>query len=142
MNRQSDAQQQKILQLRTTIAKLELQLQTSSLPPAERIRLEYLLTQAKHSLALTTKVHATTVREGTLAAVSLRLFVPQPSVTSHHEGRLTRTTEAAGSFLVRELAWLLYALIVVGPIAVLAALAVLGARAGRRRADRQMLESA
>ena len=142
LNRQSDAQVKKILQLRTTIAKLELQLQSSSLPAAERIRLEYALQQAKHSLALTTKAHSTTVREGTLATVSVRLFVPQASVTSHHEGRLTRTTEAAGSFLVRELAWLLYALIVVGPIAVLAALAVLGARVSRRRADRRLLESA
>jgi Domain of unknown function (DUF4349) len=143
LQRQANVEQQQILNLRTTIAKLEEQLQNPSLSAADRFRLEYALQQAKRSLTLKTTAHAGTIREGTLATVSATFYVPQPKPAAvHHEGRIGRTLKSAGSFLVRELAWLLYALIVVGPIAVLAALGVLGARAGRRRADRRLLESA
>ena len=143
LQRRANHEQQQILNLRTTIAKLEEQLQNPSLSAAERFRLEYALQQAKRSLTLKTTAHAGTIREGTLATVSTTFYVPQPkAATAHHEGRIGRTLNSAGSFLVRELAWLLYALIVVGPIAVLAVLAVLGARVGRRRADRRLLESA
>ncbi len=143
LQRRANQLQQQILDLRTTILKLEEQLQNPSLSAAERFRLQYALQQAKRSLALKTKAQASTIRKGTLATVSATFYVPQPKAAkAHHEGRIGRTLNSAGSFLVRELAWLLYALIVVGPIAVLAALGVLGARAGRRRADRRLLESA
>jgi hypothetical protein len=143
LQRQVNLEQQQILNLRTTIAKLEEQLRNPSLSAAERLRLEYALQQAKRSLTLKTAAHAGTIREGTLATVSATFYVPQPKAAAvHHEGRIGRTLSSAGSFLVRELAWLLYALIVAGPIAVLATLGVLGARAGRRRADRRLLESA
>jgi hypothetical protein len=142
LQRQANQLLQQILDLRTTIAKLEAQLQNPSLSAAERFRLQYALQQAKRSLALKTKAHSGTIREGTLATVSATFYAPQPKAAVHHEGRVGRTVSSAGSFLVRELAWLLYALIVAGPIAVLAALAVLGARAGRRRADSRLLESA
>ena len=143
LQRQANQQLQQILDLRTTIAKLEEQLQNPSLSAAERFRLEYALQQAKRSLTLKTTARAGTIREGTLATVSATFYVPQPKAAkAQHEGRIGRTLSSAGSFLVRELAWLLYALIVVGPIAVLAALGVLGARAGRRRADRRLLERA
>jgi hypothetical protein len=62
-------------------------------------------------------------------------------VTPHHDGRLGRTLHDAGSFLVRELAWLLYAAIVFGPVALLAAAVVLAVRTGRRRSDTRILES-
>jgi hypothetical protein len=57
----------------------------------------------------------------------------------HHQGRLERTARNAGAFLVRELAWLVYALIVLAPIALLAAAAVFGVRAGRRRSEARLL---
>jgi hypothetical protein len=69
--------------------------------------------------------------------------VPQKAAAvAHQQGRLGRTASNAGEFLVRELAWLLYALIVIGPIALLAAVAVLGTRAARRRSDSRLLEGA
>jgi hypothetical protein len=126
LQRQANVIQREILKLRLTIAGLERKLASGSLSPEERLRLKYELDQTKSTLAQRTKARATTVREGTLATVSMTFVTPQPAVaTPHHEGRLGRTARNAGEFLVRELAWLLYALIVVGPIALLAAAAII-----------------
>jgi hypothetical protein len=142
LQRQATEQQAAILKLRVTIAKLEQRL-AGSLPADQRIQLEYQLAQAKQSLAAQTRAHKGTVREGTLATISTTLYVKQAAaVAPHHEGRLGRTLGDAGSFLVRELAWLLYAAIVFGPIALLAVGVVLAVRTGRRRSDTRLLESA
>jgi hypothetical protein len=139
LQRQANVLQREILKLRATIAGLERKRANGSLTPQE----QYELAQAKASLAQNTKSRATTVREGTLATVSMTFLTPQPAAaTPHHEGRLGRTASNAGEFLVRELAWLLYALIVVGPIALLAVAAVLAFRTGRRRSDARLLEGA
>lgn len=142
LQRLATRQENAILKLRTTIAGLEQRL-AGSLPADQRVQLEYQLAQAKRSLAAQTSVHKGTLREGTLATISTTLFVAQPAAAKpHHEGRLGRTLHDAGSFLVRELAWLLYAVIVFGPIALLAAAVVLAVRTGRRRSDTRLLESA
>ncbi len=142
LQRQANVLQRDILKLRTTIATLQRKLARSH-STEERLRLQYQLDQAKQSLAQKTKSRAATVREGTLATVSMTFFTPQPAaVTPHHQGRLDRTVSNAGEFLVRELSWLLYALIVVGPIALLAAAVVFAVRTGRRRSDARLLESA
>jgi hypothetical protein len=139
LQRQANVLQHEILKLRGTIAGLERKRANGSLTPQE----QYELAQAKASLAQKTKSRTATVREGTLATVSMTFFTPQPAAaTPHHEGRLGRTVSNAGDFLVRELAWLLYALIVVGPIALLAAAAVLAVRTSRRRSDTRLLEGA
>ena len=129
-----------IVALQATIAKLERKLAAGGLSPDERLRLQYQLDEAKRSLAQKTKARAATVREGTLATVSLALSTPQATVAApHHPGRLERTARDAGAFLVRELAWILYAAIVLAPIALLAAALVLGVRAGRRRSEERLL---
>jgi hypothetical protein len=139
LQRQANALQREILKLRATIAGLERKRANGSLTPQE----QYELAQAKALLAQKTKARASTVREGTLATVSMTFFTPQPAAAKpHHEGRLGRTASNAGEFLVRELSWLLYALIVVGPIALLAAAAVLALRTSRRRSDARLLEGA
>ena len=82
-----------------------------------------------------------TVREGTLSTISLTFSTPRPAAAvPHQQGRLDRTVRDAGTFLVRELAWILYALIVLAPIALLAAAAVLAVRTGRRRSETRLLE--
>ena len=60
----------------------------------------------------------------------------------HEQSRIERTLRDAGGFLLLELAWLLYALVAVGPIVLLAAVAVYVVRAGRRRSDARLLEGA
>ncbi len=142
LQRRANVLQRDIVKLRTTIATLQRKL-ARSLSPEERLRLQYQLDQARQSLAQKTKSRTTTLREGTLATVSMTFFTPQPAaVAPHHQGRLDRTVSNAGEFLVRELSWLLYALIVVGPIALLAAAVVFAVRTGRRRSDARLLESA
>jgi hypothetical protein len=140
LQRTANAQQDAILKLRATIARLEARL-GGTLSSEQRVQLEYELAQAKRLLAQKTKAHAGTVREGTLATISTTFFVQQAAAAKpHHQGRLGRTLDDAGSFLVRELAWLLYAVIVFGPIALLAAAVVLAVRTGRRRSDTRLLE--
>jgi hypothetical protein len=139
LQRQANVLEREIVKLQATIAALERKAANGTLTPQER----YELAEAKASLAAKTKARATTVREGTLATVSMTFFTPQAAAAVPHEpGRLGRTLSHAGDFLLLELAWLLYALIVVGPIALLAAAAVLTVRAARRRSDARLLEGA
>jgi hypothetical protein len=139
LQRQANVLQREIARLQATIAALERKAAHGTLTPQE----QYELAEAKASLAAKTKARAVTVREGTLATVSMAFFTPQAAAAVPHEpGRLGRTLSHAGDFLLLELAWLLYALIVVGPIALLAAAAVLSVRAARRRSDARLLEGA
>ena len=140
LTRQANVLRRQIVALQATIAKLERRLATGGVSPDERLRLQYQLDEAKRTLAQKTKTRAGTVREGTLATVSLAFSTPQAAVVApHRAGRLERTARDAGAFLVRELAWLLYAVIVLAPIALLAAALVFGIRTGRRRSEQRLL---
>jgi hypothetical protein len=141
LQRQANLLERRIVALQATIARLERKLAAGGLAPDERLRLQYQLDEAKRALAQKTKARASTVREGTLATVSLAFKTPQPATAvPHHPGRLERTARDAGAFLVRELAWLLYAVIVLAPIALLAVAVVFGVHAGRRRSEERLLE--
>jgi hypothetical protein len=143
LQRTANVLQRQIAVLQATIAGLQRKLADDSLSPAERLQLQYQLAEAKGSLAVKTKARATTVREGTLATVSMSFVVPKPAaVVPHKQGDIERTVRDAGRFFLLELAWLLYALVAVGPIALLAAAAVFGVRAARRRSDARLLEGA
>ena len=140
LTRQDTVLRRQILALQTTIAKLEQKLASGTLSTEERIRTQYQLDAAKRTLAQKTKAHTSTVREGTLATISLALSTPQPAAAvPHKQGKLERTIRDAGSFLVRELAWILYALIVLAPIALLAFAAIVAIRTGRRRSEARLL---
>jgi Domain of unknown function (DUF4349) len=141
LQRQANVLERRIVALQATIARLERKLAAGGLAPDERLRLQYQLDEAKRALAQKTKARASTVREGTLATISLAFKTPQPAAAvPHHPGRLERTAREAGAFLVRELAWLLYAVIVLAPIALLAVAVVFGVHAGRRRSEERLLE--
>jgi hypothetical protein len=143
LQRQANVQQRQIARLRATIASLQHRLANTSLEPAERVRLQYELDEAKRQLAQATKARAATVREGSLATVSMTFTTPEAKAAVPHEpSRVERTLRDAGGFLLLELAWLLYALVAVGPIVLLAAAAVYAVRAGRRRSDARLLEGA
>jgi hypothetical protein len=141
LQRQYDLEQQQILKLRTTIARLEEQLKTAS--PDQRVELQYELAQAKSALALKTRAHQKTEREGTLATISVAFAAKHAAAAAPvHHGRLYRTFHGAGGFLLTEVAWLLYALIVVAPMALVAVAALYALRISRRTSDRRLLESA
>jgi len=143
LQRQFNAQERELIKLRAYIAGLERALKDPALPVDQRLRLQRQLAEAKRSLTLKTRAHNSTAREGRLATVSVGLFVPGAAAAKpDHPGRLERTLREAGGFLVAELAWLLYAIIVAAPIALLVALALFAARAVRRGSERRLLESA
>jgi hypothetical protein len=143
LQRQANALERRVEYLNATILKLEQRLADTTLTPDERLRLQYRLDAARQELAQKTKARAATVRAGTLATVSLDLFTPQPAAAQpHRRGRLDTAAHDAAAFLLRELSWLVYALIALGPIAVVAAVVVLAVRAGRRRSDNRLLEGA
>ena len=143
LQRQFNAQERELIKLRAYIDGLERTLKDPALPVDQRLRLQLQLAEAKRSLTLKTRAHNSTAREGRLATVSVGLFVPGAAAAKpDHPGRLERTLRDAGGFLVAELAWLLYAVIVAAPIALLVALALFAARALRRGSDRRLLESA
>ena len=77
LQRQANVFERQIVALQATIAKLERKLAAGGLAPDERIRLQYQLDEAKRALAQKTKARASTVREGTLATVSLAFATPQ-----------------------------------------------------------------
>jgi hypothetical protein len=83
---------------------------------------------------------ANTLHRGHFARIALTMVAkPKPAAAA---GRFDRTMDEAGSVLARELEILLYALIVAGPLLLLSGVAILGARAQRRRADQRLLERA
>jgi hypothetical protein len=143
LQRQFDLQQRTLIKLRVQIANLEHALKNPSLADDQRLRLQLQLQDAKRRLDLTTRAHSNTAREGRLATVSVGFYAPAAAAAKpSNPGRLERTVRDAGSFLVAELSWLLYALIVAAPIALLVGLAVFAARAVRRGSDRRLLDGA
>jgi len=141
LQRQANAQEKEIIRLNARIEALEAAL-TGPISDAERARLRFQLEHAKQRLATSTRGHQQTLREGRLATISVTYFTPGAGAVAKPDkpGRLERTLRNAGDFLVLELSWLLYALIVAGPIALLALAVVIGTRAARRSSDRRLLE--
>ena len=130
-----------IAQLRHTITALTTALHHQSLPDAQRVILQIRLANAKRALAQRLHARTGTIAAGTNATISLTLstkaaVVPVP----HHHGRLGRMVHSAVGFLGLEGTIVLYALIVVSPIALVAALLWSLRDARRRRDERLVME--
>jgi Domain of unknown function (DUF4349) len=128
-----DTIDRKLAAAQTVIAKLEAK---SSLTPLEQAQ----LAEAKRTLRSLHRSRAGLVQEGTYARISLQLTTRKPAAQHTQPGRFDRFWDNAGEILGKEAIAVLYALIVIGPFAILAALALLGERARRRRADHRLLE--
>jgi hypothetical protein len=98
------------------------------------------LAGARQTLQRLTKSRAGLVREGTYAKISLQLTTRKAAAQHVAPGRFSRFWGDAGDILGKEAIAVLYALVVAGPFAILAALALLGGRTRRRRADHRLLE--
>jgi len=114
------------------IAKLERQLETASPGEAPLIRAHLRTLSVKHQRLL---------RSAQLARIVVTLTTPATAAAVPHTG-LRKTLDDAGGVLLRELQFLLYALVVAGPLLLLGAAAIGAARAQRRRADAKLLERA
>ena len=81
------------------------------------------------------------IREGTYARVSLLLTTSKAAPqAAPPPGRFDRFLDNAGDILGKEAIAVLYALVVIGPFVLIAALLFLAERTRRRRADHQLLE--
>jgi hypothetical protein len=129
--------------LRVAIAKLDDRLADTSLSNEERVRLEQRRARLAARLETVRTSRARTAHRAALATVSLGLTTREAvvPVKPHHRGPLGRALHDAGSILAKEASWALYALIVLGPIALIALAAFLLVRVGRRASDRRLLES-
>ena len=131
-----------IRRLRDRMAELRASLLDPTLTKAERARIEAQLTQTRAALNGLEQERRVLDRQGRFAKVSLGLTTREAAAKQEQPGRIERAVDDAGSVLAKELAFSLYALIIASPFLVLTALALAGARAGRRRADQRLLERA
>jgi hypothetical protein len=136
-----EVQSAQIAQLRRTIAALENALRDPALPDAQRVLLQIRLAESKRSLSQRLHARKGTIAAGTTARISLVIGTANSIVVpvTHHRGRLGRMLHSALGFLGLEAMVALYALIVISPFAVLAALAWFLARLRRRRDEQRLL---
>jgi len=136
-----EVQSAQIAQLRRTIAALANALRDPALPDAQRVLLQIRLAESKRSLAQRLHARKGTIAAGTTARISLVIGTAKSSVVpvTHHRGRLGRMLHSALGFLGLEAMVALYALIVISPFAILAALALFLARLRRRRDEQRLL---
>jgi hypothetical protein len=107
-----------------------------TLTPAERVRLD----EARRTVRQLTRGRTSLERQGAYARFSLQLTTTKPAEKQGAPGRFERFWGDAGDILGKEAIAVLYALVIVGPFATLAALALIAERTRRRRADHRLLE--
>lgn len=98
------------------------------------------LVKEQRALRRLERRRAALAREATYAKVSLHLTTRKQAEKQEPPGRFESFWGDASDILGKEAIGVLYALVVVGPFAILAALAFFGERARRRRADHRLLE--
>lgn len=112
------------------IAELERALAHASPSEAPVIRAKLATLRAKHARLL---------KSARLARITLALTTPAKQAAAAPT-RFDSTLDDAGAVLLRELEFLLYALVVAGPLLLLGGAAIVAARGVRRRSDQRLLE--
>lgn len=108
----------------------------SELTATERARLE----TARRTVRQLTRGRTSLEREGAYAKFSLQLTTQKAAEKQEAPGRFDGFWGDAKNILGKEAIAVLYALVIVGPFAILAALALFAERTRRRRADHRLLE--
>jgi hypothetical protein len=115
-------QSEQIAQLRRRVAALRAALTGVSLPEAQKVLLQIRLAESKRALAQRLNARQGTISAGTTAQISLVIGTEKAiAPVAHHQGRLGRMMHSAVGFLALEGIILLYALIVISPLALVAA---------------------
>jgi hypothetical protein len=138
LQRVADRIGKSIADRRTRIAELEAKEQRSGLTRQEQAELR----GARRALRRLERSRTELIREGTFATISLGLTTRKAAAKEEQPGAFDNFLDDAGNILAKEAIAVLYALVVAGPFALLAALALLGERARRRRANQILLERA
>jgi hypothetical protein len=112
-----------IAQLRRRIAALQTAINDPSLADAQKVLLRIRLAESQRALSQRLHAQKGTISAGTTSTVSLVIATKQAIVpVPHPRGRLGRMVHSAVGFLALEGIILLYALIVISPLAIVAAL--------------------
>ena len=113
-------------------------LNSGTLSGSQRVIIQIRLNNARRALSHLRHARTGTLASGATASISLLLTTRSHAVVAHHhkKGRLGRLLGSAGNFLGREGIIVLYALIVLSPIVLIAALAWWIVRERRRREER------
>jgi hypothetical protein len=131
-----------IARLRRTIRRIETRLQ-QQISDDERFRLQLQLEQARANVRSLTDQRGRTVRRARLAVISVTLTTREgEQKAAPPPGRVERAARNAATVLAKELAGIVYVLIVLSPLVVLGAAALVATRAHRRRFDQRLLEQA
>jgi hypothetical protein len=129
-------QSEQIAQLRHRVAALRAALAGVSLPEAQKVLLQIRLAESKRALAQRLNARKGTISAGTTAQISLVIGTDKAiAPVAQHQGRLGRMMHSAVGFLALEGIILLYALIVISPLALVAA----AVWAWRRRSVERLL---
>ncbi len=139
---QLDGHTRRLLALQEQIADLRARLAATDVPATERARLEARIARAQRQAAETRAARTTLARRASFATVTLTLTTEDAAAATPAPGRIERAARDAGAVLAKEVAWILYVLIVAAPFALLAAAGAVAIRTARRRADARLLEHA
>jgi len=127
--------------LREQIARLSARLTATDLDAETRATLEARRDAARSTLAQIRVANAQVNAEARYATIQLTLQTPQSAVVPPLPSRFDNAVDRAGEILTLEAMIVLYALVIVGPLALLALLAWLGRRGLRRHQDEQLLSA-
>jgi hypothetical protein len=124
--------------LQRAIAVYVSALNSGTLSGSQRVIIQVRLNNARRALSHLRHARTGTLASGATASISLLLTTHSHAVVAHHhkQGRLGRLLGSAGNFLALEGIIVLYALIVLSPIVLIAALAWWVLRERRRREER------
>jgi Domain of unknown function (DUF4349) len=117
-----ETQSAQIAQLRRRVAALRAALADPALKDADRVLLQIRLAESKRALAQRLSARKGTVSAGATARISLVIGTEKAIAPVAHRGRLGRMFHSAIGFLALEGMIALYALIVISPFALAAAL--------------------
>ena len=127
--------------LRGQIARLSARLADPGLDAQTRATLEARRDAARSELAQVRTTRAQVNAEARYATIQLTLQTPQTTAVVPVPSRWDDAVDRAGEILVAEATIVLYALVVIGPFALLALLVWLGRRGLRKRQDAQLLSA-
>ena len=136
---QAQSLEQRERALREQIARLTARLQSEELTAEQRAVLQARRATAQRQLADVRQQKAAVQREASLATIALSLRTEENAGVPVPQSRIDRTLDEALNVLAWEAIVLLYAVIVVAPIALVAAAAYFGARFRRRRENDRLL---
>ena len=140
LQRQVSTQQIRIAKLRGRRERLEQALRRP-LSAETRSRLQAELAGVRSALTRLTRAREQAIRRGKLARVTLALTTRnENAAVPEKPGVIGRALQNARAVLAKEIAWILYALVVLAPLLLVAAVAIPAARLVRRRSDRVLLE--